>query len=256
VQTLFIYGLDKIGLVKPGDDIAQLIFRAMRVEHLVFKDGDVIVLSQKVVSKAGGLLIDTLSTNPTPKAKAIARKTGKIPGLVQLILQDSSEVLRADSQALVVRRKDGLICLNAGVDKSNVKGRWIYSRLPPNSDKAANEIRKELEKRSRRKLAVIIADTFSRPMRVGQEEFAIGVAGMEPIVDYRGLRDLFGYHLRFKYVALADEVAAAAELVMGQGTEGTPVAIIRGLKRAKKSNRQNLSKTLLLHHKQDLFHGL
>jgi coenzyme F420-0:L-glutamate ligase/coenzyme F420-1:gamma-L-glutamate ligase len=256
VQTLCIYGLDKIGLVKPGDDISQLIFRAMRSEHLAFKDRDVVVLSQKVVSKAGGLLVDTLSMKPTSRARVIAKKTGKTLGLVQLILQDSSKVLRADSQALVVRRKDGLICLNAGVDKSNVRGRWIYSRLPPNSDETANEIRKKLEKQSHRKLAVIIADTFSRPMRVGQEEFAIGVAGMEPIVDYRGLRDLFGYHLRFKYVALVDEIAAAAELVMGQGTEGTPVAIIRGLKRVKESNRPSLSRKLLLHHSRDLFSGL
>ena len=256
MQTLYIYGLDKIGLVKPGDDVAGLILQAMREEHLTFKDGDVVVLSQKVVSKANGLLVDTLSTKPTAKAKSLATKTGKIPGLVQLILQDSSQVLRADSQAFVVRRKDGLICLNAGVDKSNVRGRWIYSRLPPDSDKAANEIRRKLEKRSRRKLAVIIADTFSRPMRVGQEEFAIGVAGMEPIVDYRGLRDLFGYHLRFKYVPLADEVAAAAELVMGQGTEGTPVAIVRGLQRVRESNKQHLSQSLLLHQKRDLFRGL
>ena len=256
MRTVSIYGLDKIGLVKPGDDIAQLIFDSMRVEGLPFMDGDVVVLSQKIISKANGLLVDTLTTKPRRRARAMAKKTGKIPGLVQLILQDSSAVLRADSQAFVVRRKDGLICLNAGVDKSNVQGRWIYSRLPPDSDNSASEIRRRLEALSGRQLAVIVADTFSRPMRVGQVEFAIGVAGMEPIVDYRGLRDLFGYQLRFKYVALADEVAAAAELVMGQGTEGTPVALVRGLDRVKKSDKQNLSKSLLLHHKRDLFHGL
>lgn len=153
----------------------------------------------------------------------------------------------------MVRRKDGLVCLNAGVDKSNVEGRFIYSRLPPNSDVAASEVLTRLERLFGKRLAVIIADTYSRPLHVGQVEFAIGVAGIEPIVDYRGLEDMFGYSLRYKYVAIADEAAAAAELVMGQGTERTPVAIIRGLDRMKLSTGRNLSKKLLLGRRLDLF---
>jgi len=146
-----------------------------------------------------------------------------------------------------------LVCLNAGVDKSNVEGRSTYSRLPPDSDISARKILRRLEKLSGRKLAVIIADTYSRPLRVGQVDFAIGIAGMEPIVDYRGLEDMFGYSLRYKYVGLADEAAAAAELVMGQGTERTPVAIVRGLSRMKRSLDRNLSKKLLLGRQLDLF---
>lgn len=253
MRNLTIFGLDNIGQVKPGDDVAKLIFDKSQEANLNFADGDVVVISQKIVSKADGLLVDVTAIKPSAKAKRLAKLTKKDPKVVELILRDSRKVLRAASQAFVVRRKDGLICLNAGVDKSNVEGHSMYSRLPLDSDKSANQLLRRLEKLSGRKLAVIIADTHSRPLRVGQVEFAIGIAGMEPIVDYRGLEDMFGYNLRYKYVALADEVAAAAELVMGQGAEHTPVAIIRGLDRVKANQNGKLSKKLLLGGRLDIF---
>lgn len=253
MRNLTIFGLDNFGQVKPGDDVAKLIFDKSQEANLNFADGDVVVISQKIVSKADGLLVDVTAIKPSAKAKRLAKLTKKDPKVVDLILRDSRKVLRAASQAFVVRRKDGLICLNAGVDKSNVEGHSMYSRLPLDSDKSANQLLRRLEKLSGRKLAVIIADTHSRPLRVGQVEFAIGIAGMEPIVDYRGLEDMFGYNLRYKYVALADEVAAAAELVMGQGAEHTPVAIIRGLDRVKANQNGKLSKKLLLGGRLDIF---
>ena len=255
MRNLTIFGLDNIGTVEPGDDIAKLIYEKSREEYLVFSDGDPVVISQKIVSKADGLLVNVTGIKPTPRAKRLAELTRKDPRVVELILRDSSEVLRADSQAFVVRRKDGLVCLNAGVDKSNVKGYTSYSRLPPNSDNSAMKILRRLEEEelSARKLAVIIADTYSRPLRVGQVEFAIGIAGMEPIVDYRGLKDMFGHNLRYKYVALADEVAGAAELFMGQGTERTPVAIVRDLNRVKRSLDRGLSKRLQMGSRLDVF---
>jgi len=253
MRNLTIFGLDKIGNVEPGDDVAKLIYEKSRAEKLALSDGDLVVISQKIVSKADGLLVNVIEIKPTPTAKRLAALTKKDPRVVELILRDSSKVLRADSQAFVVRRKDGLVCLNAGVDKSNVEGHTTYSRLPLNSDESAMKILKRLEELSGRKLAVIIADTYSRPLRWGQVEFAIGIAGMEPIVDYRGLQDMFGYSLRYKYVALADEVAAAAELVMGQGTERTPVAIVRGLNRVVRSGERGLSKRLLMGKRLDLF---
>ena len=253
VRALTIFGLEKLGVIRPGDNVAQLIFEKANEEGVSLADGDLVVISQKIVSKANGLLVDTSETIPGQKAKALAKRTKKDPRVIELILQDSTAVVRADAQAFVVRRKDGLVCLNAGVDKSNVEGRFIYSRLPPNSDVAADEILTRLERLSGKRLAVIIADTYSRPLRVGQVEFAIGVSGIDPIVDYRGLEDMFGYSLRYKYVAIADEAAAAAELVMGQGRERTPVAIIRGLDRMKRSTDRNLSKKLLLGRRLDLF---
>ena len=253
MRDLTIFGLDNIGEIKPGDDVARLIFEKAREQNLILADGDLVVISQKIVSKADGLLVDVAALRPSQRAKRLAKMTKKDPRVVELILRDSSKVLRAASQACVVRRKDGLVCLNAGVDKSNVDGDTIYTRLPPNSDRSARRILDRLEELSGSKLAVIIADTYSRPLRVGQVEFAIGIAGMEPIVDYRGLEDMFGYSLRYKYVALADEAAAAAELVMGQGTERTPVAIIRGLDRMKRSMDRGPSRKLLLGRQLDLF---
>jgi coenzyme F420-0:L-glutamate ligase/coenzyme F420-1:gamma-L-glutamate ligase len=252
-KTISIIGLENIPLVKPGDDVAQLIFDAIKSENLDLLDGDMIVISQKVVSKAQGLLVDISTIQAKKSARSIAKRTRKDPRLIELILRDSTKVLRADSQAVVVRKRNGFICLNAGVDKSNVSGRLVYARLPVDPDRSADEIRRKLEQLSRRTLGVIIADTYSRPFRVGQVELAIGIAGMEPIVDYRGQDDLFGYRLRYKYVGLADEIAAAAELVMGQGTERIPVAIVRGLSRLRRSEVENLSRKLMLGKKMDLF---
>jgi coenzyme F420-0:L-glutamate ligase/coenzyme F420-1:gamma-L-glutamate ligase len=252
-KTISIIGLENIPLVKPGDDVAQLIFDAIKSENLDLLDGDMIVISQKVVSKAQGLLVDISTIQAKKSARSIAKRTRKDPRLIELILRDSTKVLRADSQAVVVRKRNGFICLNAGVDKSNVSGRLVYARLPVDPDRSADEIRRKLEQLSRRTVGVIIADTYSRPFRVGQVELAIGIAGMEPIVDYRGQDDLFGYRLRYKYVGLADEIAAAAELVMGQGTERIPVAIVRGLSRLRRSEVENLSRKLMLGKKMDLF---
>jgi coenzyme F420-0:L-glutamate ligase/coenzyme F420-1:gamma-L-glutamate ligase len=256
VRLLSVIGLDKIGLVKPGDDLPQIILAAMKVENLELADGDVIVVSQKVVSKADGLLVDISAIKPTRRSISISRRTGKDPRLVELILRDSEKVLHADRQALVVRRKDGFVCLNAGVDKSNVRGRTVYSRLPEDADASADRLRRRLEELTRTRLGVIVADTYSRPLRLGQVEFAIGVSGIEPVVDYRGQEDLFGYALRYKFVALADEVAAAAELVMGQGTEQIPVAVVRGLTRTVRTGATNLSKRLLLGRQVDLFEDM
>jgi len=145
MRNLTIFGLDNIGTVEPSDDIAKLIYEKSREEYLVFSDGDLVVISQKIVSKADGLLVNVTGIKPTPRAKRLAELTRKDPRVVELILRDSSEVLRADSQAFVVRRNDGLVCLNAGVDKSNVKGYTSYSRLPPNSDNSAMKILRRLE---------------------------------------------------------------------------------------------------------------
>jgi len=253
MRKLTIFGLDNIGEVEPGDDLAQIILQKTREDNLTLSDGDLVVISQKIVSKADGLLVNVSGIKPSRRARQLAKRTKKDPRVVQLILNDSGKILRAAPQALVVRRKDGLTCLNAGVDKSNVKGQSIYSRLPPNSDNSARQILTRLEKLTGRKLAVIIADTYSRPYRVGQVEFAIGLAGLEPITDYRGHKDMYGYSLRYKYVALADEAAAAAELVMGQGTEHTPIAILRGLDRMQRTLAPALSKKLQLRRRMDLF---
>lgn len=254
--TISIIGLDQIRLIKPGDDLAKIIFDSAAAENLQFADNDVIVVSQKIISKSEGRLVNIEGTKPSAKGRVLSKKTGKDPRLIDLIMSESSTILSAEKKALVVKRKDGFICLNAGIDKSNVNGRKIYALLPKNSDCSAQQLRTALQRLTGKKLAVIVTDTYSRPARVGQVEFAIGIAGIEPIVDYRGKEDLFGYELKFKYVGLADEIAAAAELVRGQGPEGIPVAIVRGLPRLRPTENRNLSRKLLLGRKQDLFAGL
>jgi coenzyme F420-0:L-glutamate ligase/coenzyme F420-1:gamma-L-glutamate ligase len=245
--------LETIGSVKTGDNLARLILGSAKREKYEPQDGDVIVVSQKIVSKAQGLLVDISRIKPSRKAMALSRRVKKDPKLIELILQDSERLIRAEERALVVRRREGIICLNAGVDKSNVDGPTTYTRLPEDSDKIAVKIRKDIERLSGKRIAVIIADTYSRPHRVGQTEFAIGVSGIEPIIDYRGTADLYGYELKYKYVALADEIAAAAELVIGQGNERIPVAIVRGLTRLQRTNRSGLSRKLVLDKNQDIF---
>ncbi|HUK26821.1 MAG TPA: coenzyme F420-0:L-glutamate ligase [Candidatus Acidoferrales bacterium] len=252
-RSITVIGLERIGLVKKGDSVAQLIVGSIQDEGLVLEDNDVVVISQKIISKADGLTIDLSTVKPSQRAKQISKRSGKDARLVELILKDSSKVLRVDKQMLVVMRKDGFVCLNAGVDKSNVNGRQFYTILPLDSDASATKIRIELERLTGKRLSVIVGDTYSRPQRVGQTEYAIGVSGLNPIEDYRGRGDLFGYELKFKYVALADEIAAAAELVMGQGSEGVPVAIVRGLTRIERSERAGLSKRLLLQKQRDIF---
>jgi len=252
-RTITVIGLERIGLVKKGDNVAHLIAGSIHDEGLVLEDNDIVVISQKIISKADGLTIDISTIKPSQRAKQIAKRSGKDARLVELILKDSSNVLRVDKQMLVVARKDGFVCLNAGVDKSNVNGRHFYTILPPNSDDSASKIKSELERLTGKRISVIVGDTYSRPQRVGQTEFAIGISGLNPIEDYRGRKDLFGYELKFKYVALADEIAAAAELVMGQGAEGVPVAIVRGLSRIERDQNTGLSKRLLLQKKLDIF---
>jgi len=252
-KLLSIFGLESIDLIRPGDDLAQIILEAARAEGVDLLDGDVVVISQKIVSKAEGLLVDLSRVKIRRRARTLSRRTRKDPRLVELILRDASRVLRADRQAFVVRRRNGFVCLNAGLDKSNVEGQQVYSTLPTDPDLTANMLKKRLEERSGKKIAVIVADTYSRPFRAGQVEFAIGVAGIEPVVDYRGQQDLFGYELKYKFVALADEIAAAAELVMGQGSERRPVAIVRGLVRNERTDASGLSKKLSLGKQIDLF---
>jgi coenzyme F420-0:L-glutamate ligase/coenzyme F420-1:gamma-L-glutamate ligase len=163
-------------------------------------------------------------------------------------------VLRADKDAFIVRTKRGATCLNAGVDKSNVKGGSTYALLPQDPDASARKLRKRIGQLTGRQVAVVICDTRSRPFRKGQVEESIGVAGLNPLIDYRGQKDLFGYTLRFKNVSLADELASAAELVMGQGREKAPAAIIRGLARVRFQNRAT-SKVLVITPEEDLFKG-
>ena len=253
-RALEIVPLDQLPLFKEGDDLAGIIVSRAKKLGVGIRNRDLVVIGQKAVSKAEGRIIDISKISPSARAAKIAEKTGKTAEFVEIVLKESSKVLRADKDAFIVRTKRGVTCLNAGVDKSNVKGDSTYALLPQDPDASARRMRKRIQQLTGKQVAVVICDTRSRPFRKGQVEESIGVAGLNPLIDYRGQKDLFGYTLRFKNVAIADELASAAELVMGQGREKTPVAIIRGLARVRFQDRAS-SRFLVVSSEEDLFRG-
>lgn len=225
-----LIGLSSIPEVKAGDDVAKLIYEAAVREGIGIREGDIIVITHKIVSKANGLIVDLRKITPSEKALEIAEITGKDPRFVEVILREAKRILDVRPPFIITETHFGHICLNAGVDKSNVAGsEEICALLPRDPDEEARKIREKLmELTGLKKIAVIISDTYSRPHRYAQIDMAIGISGLNPIVDYKGRMDAYGYQLRFKMQAVGDELAAAAELAIGQTVERIPVVIIRG----------------------------
>jgi coenzyme F420-0:L-glutamate ligase/coenzyme F420-1:gamma-L-glutamate ligase len=249
-----ILGLNGFPLVKLGDDIAELVLMIARSLRILIADGDILIIGHKIISKSEGRIARLSEVEPSHRAVKISRRCLKDPRLVQLILSESRRIIKAKPGILLVETKHGIVCLNAGVDKSNVEGADMFCLLPKNPKLSAARIAKRILERTGKRVEVIVTDTYSRPFRVGQIEFAIGTSGLDPFVDYRGTKDLFGNVLKFKRVSIADELACAGELVMGQGGEGVPVAIIKGANRIGTSNR-NVASRLLMERGRDLFRG-
>jgi len=253
-RSISIHALETLPLVKYGDSLADMIVQAAKREGLAIKSGDVIVVSQKVVSKAEGRVVELSEVKISSRAREVASITRKDPRLVELILRASRRIVKASRQVLIVETKQGQVCLSAGIDKSNIEGSDSYALLPDNPDHSATRLKRGMEKLTGKRIAVIISDTYSRPFRRGQVDFAIGFSGIAPISDYRGKLDLFGYRLRFKYVAVVDELASAAELVKGQGAERTPVVIIKGLRGIRLVEGYSF-RDLKISRREDVFKG-
>lgn len=215
-------------LVRPGDDLAQLMVDALQTMGEALHEDDVVVVAQKVVSKAEGRLVRLADVQPDAEAEEMARRTGKDPRMVHLVLTESREVIRARKGLLVVEQRNGWICANAGVDRSNVNGDDLVALLPLDADASAAALRDRLAALTGVAPAVIINDSHGRPWRVGTVGISIGSAGLPPVWDQRGLTDLYGYELVGSEECIADELAAAASLVMGQSDEGRPVVVVRG----------------------------
>jgi len=253
-KTMTIVGLEGFPMVRAGDDIAELIIKAARNEHAALDDGDVIVVAHKIVSKAEGRTVRLNTVKPSKKAEELAKTTRRDPRLVELVLKEARRMVKATSEILIVENRFGFVCINAGVDKSNVEGEDAYVLLPMNPDESARQIRSRVEQLTGKKTAIIVCDTYSRPFRRGQVEFAIGLAGINPFRNYQGRTDLFGYVLKVKNSAVADEIASAAELLMGQGDEAIPVVIIKGLNRPDFTEDKS-AKDLFMSEHEDLFKG-
>ncbi|MEX0786329.1 MAG: coenzyme F420-0:L-glutamate ligase [Dehalococcoidia bacterium] len=224
---LRIIGIDGIPEVHPGDDLAAQILDAAQAQGLAFEDGDVIVVTQKVVSKAEGRIVALDDVEPGAFANQIAEQWEKDPRVVETVLRESARIVRMDHGVVICETKHGFICANAGVDSSNVEELGTVTLLPEDPDASARALRTSIEKEAGVGVAVIITDTFGRPWREGHVNFAIGVAGMTPIADYQGQLDPAGYEIRVTQIAVADELAAAAELAHGK-LDRTPVAVVRG----------------------------
>jgi coenzyme F420-0:L-glutamate ligase/coenzyme F420-1:gamma-L-glutamate ligase len=226
-DALHIFPVHGLPEVRPGDDLSGMIVAATEAGPGI-EDRDIVVVAQKVVSKAEGQLVALSDVDPSPFARAYAQTFNKDARHVEVVLNESRRVVRMDRGVLVVETYHGLVCANAGVDASNVEGEDVLCLLPKDSDASATALVEGIRARTGREVAVIITDTFGRPWREGQTNVAIGVAGMQPLKDYVGQMDPYGYELRVTLLCIADEVASAAELVMGK-IDRVPVAIVRGL---------------------------
>ncbi len=232
-----IIGLKYIPIVKKGDIIPDIILESLKNDDLSLQDKDIIIVAQSIVSKSMGQIKDLDKIKPSEKAYEIFNKTfnkgerqglpKKDPQLIQLILDEAKKIIKTE-HVLITETKHGFICADAGIDKSNIEGKRIVTLLPEDPDYQAEKIRISLMNKTQKEIAVIITDSFGRPFRVGAVGVSIGVSGIEPILDIRGKKDLFGYTLQSTIVGQSDSLASAAQLVMGESNEGVPIVLIRG----------------------------
>ncbi|MDW0247202.1 MAG: coenzyme F420-0:L-glutamate ligase [Nitrososphaeraceae archaeon] len=213
--------------IREGDDISNLILKSIKEKKESLKENDVIVITHKIVSKSEGRTIDLTKIIPSEESKKISSRTGKDPKLVELIISQSNEIIKIQREIIITETKHGFVCANSGIDTSNVGNSNHVVLLPVDPDKSAREIRNYIRSKTKTNVAVIISDTFGRPFRKGQVNVAIGVAGINPIKSYIGDSDMYGNILRVTEIAIADEIASAAELVMGKSLR-VPVTIVRG----------------------------
>ena len=228
MDAVKIVAVENLPLITKGDNLAELIYNAVEKQNTPIQEKDVIVITHVAVSKAEGNVVNLDDISPSERAKEIAQQTSKDPALVEAVLRETKEIVRIGPNSIITETKKGIVCANAGVDRSNIEGEKNVVLLPKDPDASAQKIRREIKRLTGCDVAVIVSDTHGRPFRMGEINVAIGVAGIKPIRDRRGEKDLFGYELKIKQTSIADELASAAELVIGQADEGIPVAIIRG----------------------------
>jgi coenzyme F420-0:L-glutamate ligase/coenzyme F420-1:gamma-L-glutamate ligase len=269
VGTLALTALSGIPLIRQGDNLADIVIRALQGNNVSLEDNDILVFAQKIVSKAEGRSINLTTVTPSTRAIELAAQTEKDPRLVELVLQESREVLRTRPGTIIVEHRLGFVCANAGIDHSNVappppafgtplpvgEGTGVRAEdlvllLPADPDRSAATIRQDILSKTAKRVGILIIDSHGRAWRNGTAGVAIGIAGLPGLQDLRGQPDLFGFTLRITQVGVADELAAAASLIMGQADEGTPVVHVRGFPYPL---REGSLKELLRPKEQDLF---
>ena len=231
MTSVTLHALPGLPLVEAGEDLASRILSAAARDGLDIRDGDILVVAQKIISKAKGRLVSLSSVVTSPEAERLASLVAKDPRIVELVLADTETVMRAKAGVLIVRNRHGIVLANGGVDQSNVDhaGGKAALLLPVDPDQSAARLRQELVAKTGAQVAVVIVDSLGRAWRIGTTGTAIGAAGIPALLDLRGRPDIFGRELATTELGLADEIAAAGSLLMGQAAEGTPVVLIRGL---------------------------
>jgi len=231
-MQLTIIGLAGVPMVQPGDDLAAMTLAAYAATGIAPENGDVIVVAQKIVSKSEGRIVAVASVTPSERAVALGAETGKDPRFVEIVLSESRRIVRHRPNLIVAEHRLGFVMANAGIDHSNVApddGSERVLLLPLDPDASALALQQQLVARTKKRLAVIISDSFGRPWRRGTVGIALGAAGLPSVIDWRGQPDLFGRKLEVTETGFADEIAAAASLVQGQAAEATPIVVVRGL---------------------------
>jgi len=232
--------------IQEHDDIVNLMLSSASKPEI--QDGDILIITQKIISKQEGSIVNLSQVMPSLLATGIASEYKKDPRIVQLILDQSKRIIRMNDGVIIVETPHGFVCANAGVDESNVKDGYV-TILPKNADESAKKLQQDIQKLTGKNVAVIISDTFGRPFREGQTNCAIGISGISSITDYVGTKDTFGKILHVTAIAIADEICSAAELVMGKALQ-TPIAIVRNYKMSSSEGSVNV---LLRKRSTDLF---
>jgi coenzyme F420-0:L-glutamate ligase/coenzyme F420-1:gamma-L-glutamate ligase len=251
LNKLEVFPVTGLPIIKEDDDLSFLICKAAEKQGTPIQNGDVIVVTHVVVSRAEETVVDLKTVTPSEFAKTVANTTGKDPRLVEVVLRESKNIVRMRDRKLITETKQGIVCANSGIDQSNVPGNTVVALLPEDADRSAQRIRQKILELTKMDVAVIVSDTHGRPLRQGEINIALGTSGFRPLRDRRGEKDLFGYTIRVKRTAIADELASAAELVMGQTNEGIPVAIIRGYSYPKSETAN--AKQMIRPPEEDLF---
>ncbi len=232
-MTLSITPLKDIPLIRQGDNLADILVKSLSGNKIDLQNNDIIVLAQKIVSKAEGRMVNLATVTPSPQALELGQKTETDPRVIELILQESNEIIRTRVGAIIVEHKLGFVCANAGIDHSNVAGEGNSNEeyvllLPKDPDRSAKQLRNQIKEKTDINIGVMIIDSHGRAWRNGTVGMCIGLSSIPALIDERGWKDLFGYTLKITVVGVADELAAAASLMMGQAAEGVPAVHVRG----------------------------
>jgi len=248
-----LIGINKIPLIGEGDNLAEIIVNAANSGNITIHNEDILVIAETAIAKSEGTIMDLKSLIPSKLALELSKKTGKDSKLVQFIINESTEIIKVGPNFIISETKHGFVCANAGIDESNVE-KGLATPIPVNPDKSADKIRIKIENITGKQIAIIISDTQGRSFREGAVGVAIGISGIEPLWNRKGDKDLYGKELQTTSVAVADELASAASILMGQADEGIPVVIIRGVDYFKKLRNKNTTiKPLIRPKKYDLF---